>query len=249
MNTKIFLVLLLVFAVYIPVNGQIKFSAGPTLGITMPQSDYSGTSTDYYSGLKYGLGTGFNFGGVLKVKLPVFVNVRAAVNYSVLNNSGVSSTSNPQSQIDNTQKILLISVGPEFSFSLPGSPIKPYAGVDFLFTGFTGETVFQGVSGVPSGTYGLSTATRTGIGLGVGAEMKIGSSNALDISFRYNLHNLFSKSYEGPYDSNRRLDSYIFLNDAKDPRYPDDINNHPVGSDRNITTMQINIAFLFGLQF
>ncbi len=221
-----------------------SFSLGPSAGLTVPVADYSGSTLDYYNGVQYGLGTGLNIGGVFKAKLPILINIRAAINYSFLSNSGAASTSG--SSIEVKHNILLISVGPEFNFSLPGSPIKPYAGVDLLLSTFSGETMFQGVTGVPSGTYSMSSATRTGIGLGLGAEFKLGK-NAVDVGLRYNLHNLFSKSYEGPYDSDRRLDAYTSLNDAKDPRYPQDISDHPVGTDRNISSLQINIAFLFGL--
>jgi hypothetical protein len=243
---KSLIILIIFFGVSYTAKSQI-FSLGPSVGVTMPVSDYGGSTVDYYNGVQYGLGTGFNIGGVFKAKLPVLINIRAAINYSLLSNSGLASSSNPGSHIEVKHNILLISIGPEFYFTLPGSPIKPYAGVDLLFSSFSGETMFQGVPGVPSnGTYSMSSATRTGLGFGIGGEIKIGSKNALDIGLRYNLHNLFAKSYEGPYDSDRRLDAYIFLNDAKDPRYPEDIGDHPVGTDRNISTVQINLAFLFG---
>lgn len=244
-----FLKSLIILILILFINGTIKaqsFSIGPSIGVTLPAADYSGTTIDYYNGVQYGLSTGLNIGGVFKVKLPI-VNIRAGVNYSFLSNTGLSSSSNPGSHIEIKHNILLISVGPEFYFTLPGSPLKPYAGVDLLLSTFSGDTKFQGVSGVPSdGTYSMSSASRTGIGFGIGAEFKLGSKNALDFSVRYNMHNLFGKSYEGPYDSDRRLDAYIFLNDAKDPRYPEDIGDHPIGTDRNISTLMLNFAFLFG---
>lgn len=240
-----FLVPFFLLVLYLPSNAQIKFQAGPTVGVTMPQGDYSGTSSDYYAGIKYGLGTGFNFGAVFKAKLP-FISVKAGLNYAMLSSSGLANSSETGSFAELKHTLFIISVGPEFYFSIPGSPIKPYAGIDLLLTSFSGETTFRGLSRVPSGTYDVSSASRTGIGLGVGAEFGIGKTMSLDLSVKYNLHNLFSKEYEGPYESNRRLDAYVFLNDAKDPRYPDDINQHPIGSDRSISTLQINLALLFG---
>lgn len=239
-----YFILILLFGGLTYVNAQVKFSAGPELGITLPQGDYSGTTTDYYSGLRYGLNTGINFGGIFKAKLPI-LNIRAAINYSILSNSGLADANNAGSYVEVKHNLLMISVGPEFYFSIPASPIKPYGGIDLLFTSISGESTFQGLSRVPSGTYSMSSAGRTGIGFGVGAEVGIGRKMALDISLRYNLINLFSKSYEGGYDANR-IDSYLHLNDAKDPRYPDEINKHPIGSDRTISTLQLNLSILFG---
>ena len=240
---KYFIVILL-FCGLTYVNAQVKFSAGPEIGITLPQGDYSGTTTDYYSGLRYGLNTGINFGAIFKAKLPV-LSIRAAVNYSILSNSGLADASNAGSYVEVKHNVFMISVGPEFYFSIPASPIKPYGGIDLLITSISGESTFQGLSRVPSGTYSMSSAGRTGIGLGIGAEVGIGRNMALDVSLRYNLINLFSKSYEGGYDANR-IDSYLHLNDAKDPRYPDEINKHPIGSDRTISTLQLNLGILFG---
>lgn len=244
MRSVKYLILILLFGGLTPVVSQVKFSAGPEIGITLPQGDYSGTTTDYYSGLKYGLNTGVNFGAVFKAKLPV-LSIRAAVNYSILSNSGLADANNPGSYVEVKHKLLMISVGPEFYFSLPASPIKPYAGIDLLISSFSGESTFQGLSRVPSGTYNMSSAGRTGIGLGIGAEVGIGRKMTLDLGLRYNLINLFSKSYEGGYDANR-IDSYLYLNDAKDPRYPNEADKHPIGSDRNISTLQFNLSILFG---
>jgi outer membrane protein W len=239
-----FFVVILVLAVCLPVNSQIKFSAGPTVGVTMPQGDYSGSSTDYYAGLKYGLGTGINFGAVFKAKLPI-ISIKAGINYSILSNSGLADASESGSFVEVKQHLFTISVGPEFYFSIPASPIKPYAGIDLLMTTFSGTTRFQGLQRVPTGTFDLSSASRTGIGLGVGAEFGIGKTMSLDLNIKYSLINLFSKKYEGGYDANR-IDSYLYLNDAKDPRYPDDLNKHPIGNDRTISTLQFNLGILFG---
>jgi opacity protein-like surface antigen len=234
----------LLCTVYIPLNAQVKFSAGPEIGLTLPQGDYSGTTTDYYNGLKYGLNSGLNFGAVFKAKLPV-LNIRAAINYSILSNSGLADPNNTGSYVEVKHNLLMISVGPEFYFSIPASPIKPYGGVDLLISSISGESTFHGLTRVPTGTFSMSSAGRTGIGLGIGAEVGIGRTMALDINLRYNLINLFSKSYEGGYDADR-IDSYLHLNDAKDPRYPDKIDKHPIGSDRTISTLQFNLGILFG---
>jgi hypothetical protein len=97
----------------------------------------------------------------------------------MLSNSGLASSSNPGSQIEIKHNIFMFSIGPEFSFSLTGSPIKPYAGLDLIISTFSGETMFQGVSQVPSGTYSMSSAARTGIGVGLG--QKLSRQKCLDI--------------------------------------------------------------------
>ncbi|HEY3252171.1 MAG TPA: outer membrane beta-barrel protein [Ignavibacteria bacterium] len=217
---------------------QVKFSAGPTVGMTLPSGDYSGTTIDYYNGTKYGLGSGVNFGAVLKAGFSV-VTIKASLNFSSLSNSGNSEPG--QGSVNVKQKLFMIGIGPEFGFSLKGSPVKPYAGIDLLFTSFSGETSFQGVSKVPSGTYSMSSSSRTGIGFGIGAEFSVAKKYALDLNIKYNMLNLMGKDFTGGPD---RINSYLALNDEKDPLYPDD--KHPIGSSRSISVIQFNLAFLFG---
>lgn len=234
------LILILLFAA--PAYSQFKFLVGPSVGITLPEADYSGTTIDYYSGVKYGLSSGINVGAILKARLPI-LSIRVAANYSALSNTGVATSSNPGSYIEVKQKLFMISAGPEFYFNIPASPIKPYAGLDLLLSSISGETTFQGVPRVSTGTYSMSTTSRLGIGLGAGVEFGIGKTISLDLGLRYNMINLFGKSYEG---GDSRIFSYLALNDAKDPIWPNDLNDHPIGNDRTISTLQFNLGILFG---
>lgn len=220
---------------------QVKFSAGPTVGLTAPMGDYGGTTIDYYYGSKYGLGSGINLGAIFKAKFSS-VSARVSAIYSSHSNTGNSEPG--KGYVETKQSLFIIGLGPEFAFSIQGSPIKPYVGVDLLITNFSGETTFRGVARVPSdGTYSMSSATRTGIGFGAGIDYGLGKKYSLEFGIRYNLHNVFSKSFVG---GDKRIFSYTSLNDDKDPLYPDDeLKEHFIGSTRSITTFQFNLAFLF----
>jgi len=222
---------------------QVKLSAGPSIGLTAPSSDYSGTTIDYYNGVNYGLSSGVNFGAILKIKLAV-IRIRAGLNYASLKNSGNSEPDKPNSFVETKQSMFTVFAGPEFSFSIPASPIVPYAGIDLLLTSFSGETSFQGVSRVPSGTYSMSGSTRFGLGLGAGIEFHFANKYAVDLGIRYNLNNLFGKKFE-ELPSDERIDSYVNLNDEQDPNYSVNPDKHPIRSSRSISVIQINVAFLF----
>lgn len=245
-KSGILFTVLILFAFTGAAYSQVSFSIGPAIGVTIPSGDYSGTTVDYYNGAKYGLGSGVNFGVLFKAKLPV-LNIRAAINYSSLSNSGNSETDKPQSFVEVKHNLLMISVGPEFKFNLPGSPVTPYAGADLLFTSISGESDFRGVARIKSGeavSFSMNSATRLGIGLGAGAELNIGKNYAVDLGIRYNLINLIGKKFE-EVASDERSDSYINLNDEQDPNYSVDPNKHPINNSRSISTLQFNLGFLF----
>lgn len=250
MKTLRILFLLIITFVFIHSGqSQVKFLIGPSGGLTVPAGDYGGTTIEYYNGTKYGLSSGANVGIIAKIKLPNIIRFRFAGNFSFLKNSGNSESDKPNSFVEVKHTVFMLSIGPEFGFGLPASPIKPYAGVDLLLTSFSGETTFRGVSRVPSdGTYSMSSATRIGLGLGAGVEISVGK-NSVDVGLRYNFLNLIGKKFEDILPSeDRRLDSYLSLNDDTDPLYnpSDPDKKHPIGSSRSISTFQLNAAFLFG---
>jgi len=224
---------------------QVKFAVGPTAGLTIPAGDYAGETYEYYVGTKYGLGSGFNVGAVLKAKL-VVLSIRAGITYTSLKNTGISELDKPQSYVEVKHNMVTIFAGPEYQFQIPASPVKPYVGADLLFTSFSGESTFRGVARIPSdGTYGMSSATRIGLGLGAGVEFGLGKTYALDFSIKYNLLNLIGKDYTVGED---RIHAYLNLNDDRDPLNPaEDLNKHPIADSRSISTLQFNLAFLFGL--
>lgn len=222
---------------------QLKILLGPAIGLTIPAADYTGETTDYYAGTKYGLRSSVNFGAMGKVSLgPINFNLSAI--YSPLSNDGVSQASFPNSNVEIKQNLFTIGLGTQFGFNVPLSPIKPYVGLELLFTTISGSTKFQGTQNIQSSSIDMNTATRTGLGFSAGAEIKI-VSVALDVSLRYNLINLFSKKYEGSPTGNRD-EVYKYLNDGEDPNYAASDVKHPVGDKRTIATIQFELGVLFG---
>ncbi len=140
----------------------------------------------------------------------------------------------------------MFTLGTEFGFGIPFSPVKPNAGIDILFSTISGTYNFQGTAEVTPGEKSIKSASRTGLGFSVGTEVGFGKSFTLDLSLRYNLINLFGKSYDGVTNSNDRNDAYSSLNDAADPNYSASNSKHPVGNDRSIATIQLNAGLLFG---
>lgn len=229
-----------------PVFSQLGIKLGPVIGLTVPSSDYSGDVKDFYAGTKYGMSSGINFGAMGKIQLGP-LNGRVSLNYSSLSNSGNPDPSSPNSTLEVKNNILMITLGTEFGFGIPFSPVKPYAGIDLLFSTIGGTFNYNGTSEVPSGQNDIKSASRTGLGLAVGSEISFGKTFILDISLRYNLINLFGKSYEGVTSSNDRIFAYTSLNDDADPNYDAGNSKHPIGSSRSISTIQLQLGLLFGL--
>lgn len=224
-------------------NSQIGLKIGPMIGMTSPTIDYSGDAKDFYAGSKYGLRSGLNYGVMAKVNF-LSLNGRFSVSYASLTNDGPANTNQNNSTVSIENNLVMITIGPEFSFSVPKSPVKPYAGIDLLFTSFSGSFKFQGTTGLPSDQNSIKSSSRTGLGFSLGSEIMFGNIN-LDLSLRYNLHNLFGKEYSSP-NSTSRVEAYTNLNDGADPNYSASNNDHPIGVDRTIATIQLQLGVLFG---
>mgnify|MGYP003466281313 FL=1 len=243
---NIILLSALIMIVFVNVSySQISIKLGPELGLTSPTVDYSGDAKDFYAGTKYGLRSGLHYGVMGKVQLGP-LNGRLSISYASLDNSGNANPEQPGSTLEIKNNVFMFTLGTEFGFGIPFSPVKPYAGIDVLFSTISGTYNFQGTSEVSSGEKSIQSASRTGLGFSVGSEVAFGKSFTLDISLRYNLINLFGKSYDGVTNSNDRNDAYTNLNDAADPNYSATNSKHPVGNDRSIATIQINVGLLFG---
>lgn len=238
------LIFIFLFLFYSNSNAQLSILLGPSIGYTVPAVDYSGETTDYYAGSKYALGSGINFGAMGKLNLGP-INFNLSILYCPLSGSGVADATHPNNSVEIKQNLFTIGVGTQYGFSIPMSPVKPYVGFDLLFTTISGSTKFQGLTAVPSSTIDLETTSRTGLGFAAGVEIKL-FTTALDVSLRYNLINLFSKSYDGPSDGNR-VDAYKYLNDEKDPNNLNDPSKHPVSTNRTIAAIQFQLGILFGL--
>lgn len=225
-------------------QAQLKIVLGPAIGLTVPTGDFAGETTDYYTGTKYSLSSGVNFGAMGKLYLGP-INFNLSILYSPLSKSGVADATHPNTSVELKQNLLTIGVGTQFGFGLPMSPVTPYIGMDLLFTSISGSSKFQGTTAVPSSTIDMETTWRTGLGFAGGVGIKL-MSTSIDVSLRYNFINLFSKNYEGSPTGNRD-EAYKFLNDAKDPNYSASDVKHPVSTNRTISTLQFQLGVLFGL--
>lgn len=239
----VFLLFLLVFN-YHSSYAQISIKLGPTVGLTSPTVDYSGDTKDFYAGTKYGMRSGINFGVMGKVVLGP-LNGRVSISYASLDNSGTGNPSQPNSTLEVKNSLFMFTLGTEFAFGIPASPVKPYGGIDILFSSISGSFKFQGTSNVNSNENSIQSSSRTGLGFSIGSEVAFGRSFTLDLSLRYNLINLFGKDYKSIANSNR-VDAYTSLNDAADPNYNASDDKHPVGNSRTIATIQFQVGILFG---
>ena len=244
---KTIAVFILLFIVSGSVYSQlIRIKLGPVIGLTSPTSDFSGEVSDYYAGTKYGMKSAVNFGAMGKINIGP-IGGRLSINYSSMSNSGVPDPSKPNSSVEVKNSILLFTVGAELGITIPFTSIRPYGGIDLLISSIGGSHNFQSTPEVSANEIEMSSASRTGLGLAIGTEIGFGKTLIMDFSLRYNLHNLFSKSYEGVTTSNDRNYAYSFLNDDADPNYSASDSKHPIGSSRNISTIQIQLGILFGL--
>jgi opacity protein-like surface antigen len=224
---------------------SIGIKIGPMIGLTSPTVDYSGDAKDFYAGTKYGLRSGINYGAIGKVTLGP-LNGRVSILYASLDNSGNANPNQPNSSLEIKNNIFMFTLGTEFGFGIPFSPVKPFAGIDLLFSSISGTYNFNQTAEVSNSEKSIKSASRTGLGFSIGAEVGFGKSVTMDLSLRYNLHNLFGKEYEGVTNSNDRDLAYAFLNDAKDPNYSATDSKHPIGNDRTIATIQLQLGILFG---
>ncbi len=224
---------------------QLRLLIGPVIGYTSPSGDYGGSTTDFYSGIKYGLGASVNYGAEAKLTLGP-LNGKLSISYVSMSNSGTANSNQPNSTVDVKNSIFTVGIGTEFGFAIPFSPVRPYAGVDFLISTINGSFQFQNTPTVSNqNSNDVKSASRTGLGFNLGAEYKAGKTITLDFSLHYNMINLFGKKYDGV--EGNRINAYTSLNDGTDNLYDAGNVNHPIGSNRSIAVIQIQLGILFGL--
>lgn len=228
-----------------PSRSQVNMKLGGGVGATIPTSDFAGSTLEYYNGSRYGLSSGLNLHAKAKVGL-FGLDVAGEIHYSSLRNTGYSEPG--QGTLDISQEVLSVKVGPEFRLSLPALPVTSYVGANVALNRFNGETNFQGVTKVPSGTYTVKGATRFGAGVSAGTEVSLGPFMSFDFNVSYNLMNLFGKGWEDVNSGvDQRVDSYLALNDDQDPLAAAGNDKHFISALRNIRTIQFTVSVLFGL--
>jgi hypothetical protein len=228
-----------------PSRSQVNVQLGGGIGIAIPSSDFSGSTQEYYNGSRYGLGSGLNLHGKAKISWSAW-NIAGEIDYSSFHNTGYSEPA--QGAVDISQHILSVKAGPELRIGVLELPVVSYIGANIAMNRFAGETKFQGVSKVPSGTYSLKPTTRFGIGLSAGSEVAFGPYLSLDFNVSYNVMNAFGKEWDdGNPATAQRIDSYLSLNDATDPQHAPGDDKHFVSHERTISTIQFTVSVLFGL--
>jgi hypothetical protein len=235
--------LFLMFFTY-QTNAQVTLQLGAGLGYSTPTGDYGGNTTEFYEGTKYGIESGVNYHAKARVGL-LFLNVFGEIGYTTFTGEGEAAPG--QGNINLSHNVFSMKVGPEFPITIPLSPITPYLMGFVAVNTFSGEVEFQGVSGVPSGTYDLASATRVGIGGGGGVTLSAGPLK-LDLSIQYHLINFIGNEYKiESVTSHDRLDNYTSLNDGKDPAYASGSDAHFIQDDRGIGAMEFKLTAMFGL--
>ncbi len=238
-------VLLFCFSIVLPSQAQLTLQGGVGVGATIPSGDYGGTTLDTYAGTKYGLSTGYNVHAKLRFGAIGF-HFAGEVSYSAISNTGNSEPG--QGSVDVKQNVLSFNVGPEYSIGIPLSPIKPYLGAHVALHRISGETSFQGAAKLSSGVYSLQTATRFGVGGTVGAIISMGPAMNLDVAAHYDLMNIVGKTWEDATPStDQRIDSYLTLNDDKDPQFAAGNDKHFISNSRSISAIRLTVTLMFGL--
>lgn len=238
--------LLLALVIFVPSGfSQITLQAGGGVGLLMPSGDFGGTTQDFYNGTAYGFSNGLNLHGKARVGVLGFTLV-GELGYVSLENSGVATIDN-KGKVDITQKVLTVKAGPEFSFSLPALPLKPYLGANLSLNNFSGNFRIQGTN-LPADKQTIESASRIGFGVNGGVMFKLNPLMSIDVALHYNMMNFFGKEYR---DRNplkeQAIDAYLALNDDKDPLYRIGTDDHFISKSRAINSLVLSVSLMFGL--
>ncbi len=227
-------------------NAQITFQIGAGAGYSLPGADYGGTTEDFYNGTKYGMSSGYNFHGKVRLGL-LFINAFGEIGYSTFSGKGEIIAGNSNSTADVTNKILSLRLGPEFKFDIPLSPITPYFDAFISLNTFNGTVQFKSApNGLPSDERNIESASRIGVGGGGGVLFSLGGLK-LDLNIQYHLMNLVGKKFDGDATKNQRLESYTFINDEADPAYLLGNTAHFISDSRAINALEFKLTILFGI--
>lgn len=243
---KKLLIIFLALTVYQVISfSQITAQVGGGLSYNLPQGDAGGTTEDFYNGSKYGLSNSISF--FVKGRAGLFgTSFFAEIDYTKL--SGDGNADENRGTVEVSLNTLSLKLGPEIMIDIPLSPVSPYFAPYLVVNQFSGEVKFQGVSKVPSGTYDVKSALRIGAGGAAGVIFKLNPALKLDLSIQYQLMNLFGKEFTSVNPSEvRRLDSYLYLNDEKDPLYSASSDEHIVSDKRSLNNLQFKLGLMIGL--
>lgn len=242
LTTLVFIILSIFFS--FNANAQISLKLGGGLGYSLPAGDYSGTTIDFYNGTKYGMESGFNIYGKVRMDI-LFISAFGEIGYTSFSGSGESEPG--QGSIDVNHKVLSVKIGPELHITIPMTPITPYILGFVSYNSISGDVDFQGVADVPSGKYDIASASRIGLGAGAGVIFGLGGFE-LDFNLQYHVINIGGAEYNiENATSHARLDNYTSLNDALDPAYIANSSDHFIQNDRAIGDVEFKLGIMFGL--
>lgn len=226
-------------------SAQTTWQAGPGIGLSFPSGDYDGTTIDYYEGTAYGMSTGYTGSATVRALFNAF-SITTGISYSAYSNSGESEPG--KGKIELAQSITSIVISPEYHVRLRRYLFHPYAGVNFGLHVFSGTMKFNGVPRVSSGTHDMETVTRLGFGAKGGFLVQLCCNMSLDLGLSYDVLNALGKAWNdrNP-NKDQRIDTYLSLNDDRDPEYTVENPDHPVSSARSIETVTVFVAFMFNL--
>ena len=225
-------------------GSQVTLQFGAGAGLAFPMGDYGGQTTDYYAGSKYGLSMGYTVQAKGRVGLAGFTLV-GGIGYEHLSNSGEGEEG--RGKVDVAQSVVTIKAGPEFRIPIPGAPFTPYIGGSIAWHSISGETTFQGLTKVPSGSFDVEAASRFGLGVNAGVLIKLGGTMTLDVGADYAFVNPLTKEWKvvDP-KSDARVNSYKALNDDKDPLYVAGNDDHFIAGSRSISLLHVTATLMFG---
>lgn len=242
---RIAVIALMLTAGAVCLQAQVTLQAGVGGGALLPMAQYGGSTTDFFAGTKYGLATGYDVHGKFRLGLVGF-RMFVRVDYASLSNSGDAEPG--AGKLDISQNILSAKFGPEYHLRIPAFPVTPYLGVHISFNRITGDVKFQGTTNVPSGDNTVEAATRFGFGGDAGFLIPLNPLMTLDLGVEYALINPIGRSWTDPNPTiDRRLDSYLALNDDSDPLYAQGDTNHFISAARSIEALSITATLMIGI--
>lgn len=247
MNKRILFFAAILFSFLLTQNAfpQISIQAGIGAGITNPSSDLKGATEDFYNGKNYGMSNGYNLHGKVRLGLIGF-NIAGMLDYSSLSNDGAAQYDG-RGKLEISQKYISLKVGPEFSIGAPLVPVSPYIWPNISYNNVSGKTIVNGTDRTPSGTYEFSSVTRFGAGISGGVVLSF-LPFKVDVGVHYNMINLIGKEWKDVNPAKeQRQDTYLSLNDDKDPLYSAGSADHVVSGSRTISTIEFTITAMFGL--
>ena len=242
-RTSVILFFVLVAGGITPSSAQFGIELGAGGGASLPAADFAGTTRGFYSGTSYGLGPGEGINIRSRFRL-LGIPLIGEINYSLIPGEGDAQAG--VGSISIKDRVFSTKVGPEFTFIPLGLPFHLYLDATVGINDIGGDVSFKGVPGVPDMAYIKNAVARLGVGVSGGAVVPLNERILLDVGLSYNFLNPFLQAWDDVHPSvDQRVDSYLALNDAKDPLYAAGNATHFIGAARRVNLMLVSMDFMF----